>query len=246
VTPTSSATAPRNPLLRIGVAAAALAVLWLAVDHYRDWRDRFRQLTELAVDAGAAARRPGLVEGMRRDAGPTRAALRLARALLADELDQRWILDLPPEEQEAERARGLERLDLAHRLGVESLAERPGSWEALLVLGGAEYLRLSRRHDPRLMREKEIWLEPLQRAHARAPVQPEPLRLLAATDLGNWSVLSAEERAAATERLRQAFRDPTTFDLLAPAWLRVAPFGHRPVHLARRAARRAGERTSSL
>jgi hypothetical protein len=54
-------------------------------------------------------------------------------------------------------------------------------------------------------------------------VQPEPLRLLAATDLGNWSVLSAEERAAATERLRQAFRDPTTFDLLAPAWLRVAP-----------------------
>jgi hypothetical protein len=223
VTQPSSAIAPRNRLLRLGIAAATLLVLWLAVQHYRTWRQRFHQLTELAESVGVAGRRPGLIEGMRRDAGPTRAALRLARALLADELDQRWILDLPPEEQPEERRRGLERLDLAYRLGVESLAERPGSWEARLVLGGAEYLRRSRRHDPRLMQDKAQWLEPLREAHRLAPVQPEPLRLLAATDLGNWSVLSADERTEAIARLKLAFEDPTTFDLLSAAWLRVAP-----------------------
>jgi len=223
VTHSSSAVAPRNRYLRLGISAATLVVLWLAVELYLDWHRRFRELTEIAESTGAASRRPGLVEGMRRDAGPTRAALRLARALLADELDSRWVLDLPAAAQAAERARGLERLDVAHRLGVESLAERPRSWEALLVIGGSEYLRRSRRHDPRLMRDKGVWLEPLRLAHEQAPVQPEPLRFLVATDLGNWSVLTAEERSAAIERLRLAFRDSTTFELLAPAWLRAAP-----------------------
>jgi hypothetical protein len=212
-----------SALIRLLLGALAVVVVWQAIDTYRQWRTRFDELVAIAESTGVAHRRPSLVASMRRDAGPTRATLRLARALLADELDQRWIQDLPAAERAAETERGLERLDIAYRLGIEGLAERPESWEALLVIGGAEYLRMARRRDPRLLQDRELWLAPLEQAHRLAPVQPEPLRFLAATDLGNWSVLSAEERTAATERLGRAFADPTTFDLLSPAWLRVAP-----------------------
>lgn len=214
----------RNPfVVRLALTTLAVAVLWMSFNGYLHWRDRFEALVEIAQTHGVTDRRPALVEGMRRDAGPTRAALRLARALLADELDQRWILDLPADSQESERERGVERLDIAYELGVESLTERPGSWEALLVIGGAEYLRLARRRDQRLLLDRDLWLAPLEEAHRLAPLQPEPLRFLAAADLGNWSVLSDEEKERSIVRLESAFRDPTTFDLLSSAWLRVAP-----------------------
>lgn len=210
-------------LHRLLFAALGLLVLWHSIGGYLRWKARFAELTEIAETHGVADRRPDVVPGMRRDAGPTRAAIRLARAILADELDSRWIGELPPDEQAEERRRGLERLDIAYRLGVESLAERPGSWEALLVIGGAEYLRLARGQSQRLLIDQALWREPLEEAHRLAPLQPEPLRFLAAADLGNWSVLSADERQAASERLAVAFTDATTFDLLSTAWLRVAP-----------------------
>lgn len=213
----------RPGLHRLVLAALACTVLWLSFGNYRDWRRQLERFTALAETHGVADRRPGLIDGMRRDAGATRASLRLARAILADELDQRWIQELPAAVQAAERTSGLERLDVAHSLGLESLSHRPGSWEALLVIGGAEYLRLARRGDQRLLAEKTLWLAPLEEAHRLAPLQPEPLRMLAAADLGNWSVLSDDQKQHSIGRLEKAFRDPATFDLLSAAWLRVAP-----------------------
>lgn len=213
----------QTPFLRAVLVGLALFVAAHTILGYRAWRQSLAHLTETARALGMTERLPGLELGMRRDANSQKAALRLARALLAGELDQRWILDLPEEVQAEERRRGLERLDVAYDLGVESLAARPGSWEALFVIGGAEYLRLSRRREGSLRSHRERWLAPLEEAHRLAPLQPEPLRFLAAADLGNWSVLPAAEKERAISRLRTAFQNPTTFDLLSAAWLRVAP-----------------------
>ncbi len=209
--------------LRLTLAGVALLVAAHAVHSYRSWRTGLDELAATATRLGLAERRPGLLRGMERDAENDRAALRLARAILAEELDQSRLLELPEPERADERRRGLERLDIAHELGLAGLRGRPSSWEAHLVVGGSNYLRFSRRRDPRLAQEKELWLGHLEEARRLAPTQPEPLRFLAATRLGSWSVLSPEERAEAITVLEQAFRDPTSFSLLAAGWLRVAP-----------------------
>ena len=91
-----------------------------------------------------------------------------------------------------------------------------------MVVGASNYLRFTRRRDPRLG-ATETWQERLQRAHDLAPTQPEPLRWLAATYLGNWSVLDGQQREEAVRVLELAFEDAGSFDLFASSWLRVAP-----------------------
>ncbi len=211
-----------SPVLALVLSAVALAAGGYTVAAHLHWRSELGRLETLARETGILDRRPDLLAQLEHEADPTRAALRLARALLADELDQTWIESLPETDRDAERVRGLARLDAAFELGEAVLAERPASWEALMVVGGSNYLRFSRRRDPSL-RQDELWLGPLQAAHELAPTQNEPLRLLAATYLGRWSVLSTEERAQASEILKEAFVDPVSFDLLATSWLRVAP-----------------------
>jgi tetratricopeptide (TPR) repeat protein len=209
--------------LRLTLAGAALLVAAYAIHSYRSWRAGLDELTATAETLGLVERRPGLLRGMERDADNDRAALRLARAILAEELDQSRLLELSEAERAEERRRGLERLDIAHELGLAGLRGRTSSWEAHLVVGGSNYLRFSRRRDPRLAQERELWLGHLEEARRLAPSQPEPLRFLAATRLGSWSVLSAQERAEAVTVLEAAFRDPASFDLLGASWLRVAP-----------------------
>jgi len=195
----------------------------MSIDSYRGWRTHFAELTAIAEETGIAERRPALLTSMRRAANPSGATLRLARALLADELDRRWIMDLPEEARQAQLDQGVDRLDIAYDLATSTLDERPSSWEALLVIGGSEYLRMSRRRNHRVEQDRELWQTPLEASHRLAPTQPEPLRLLAATDLGRWSFLGPEEREQSIARLRLAFEDATTFGLLLPVWMRVAP-----------------------
>ncbi len=204
----------------LAVAAAASTVFTFA--HHARWRAELERLTGLAQAAGVPDRRPGLLADLARTADRDAGALLLARALLADELDRRWVAELEEQERRRERERGLERLDVAHDLGAAVLARRPGSWEAHMVVGASNYLRFTRRRDPRLG-AAETWQELLQRAHDLAPTQPEPLRWLAATYLGNWSVLDRQQREEAVRILELAFEDAGSFDLFASSWLRVAP-----------------------
>lgn len=203
-------------------AAVALAAA-LAVADYRAWEGEQRRLAELAQETGALEHFPGLVRAQRREFHVAFARLGLARALLALELDRRWLADLPEAAREAEVERGFARLAVARNLALATLARQPGAWQAAYVLGGSNYLALSRRGDPAVRANPALWEDLLLRARDLAPEQPEPTRLLAAAYLGNWSRMGADERTAATAVVAEALRNPSSFDLLMPAWLRVAP-----------------------
>ena len=210
-------------MLRLAIVGLALVVAGGAIYSYLNWRHDLETLVTVARETGLAERMPGLIAGMRHDADSDRAALRLARAILAEQLDQSWLQELTPDARAAARQRGLEQLDLAYELGAKSLVSRPTAWEAHLVLGGSDYLRLSRRRDPRLATDRDGWFGHLESAHRLAPTQPEPLRFLAATYLGDWSILAEGERTEAIVVIADAFEDPRSLDLLAASWLRVAP-----------------------
>jgi hypothetical protein len=207
------------------VAATAVVVLaaLAAVADYRAWEGEQRWLAALARETGALDRFPELLSALRREPHAAFARLGLARALLALELDRRWLADLPEVEREREVERGFARLAVARELALRTLAAQPGAWQAAYVVGGANYLTLSRRGDPALRSNPALWEGLLLRSRELAPEHPEPTRFLAAAYLGNWSGMSAAARTAATSILAEALRNPTTFDLLIPSWLRVAP-----------------------
>ncbi len=206
------------------VATAAIALLALAaLADYRAWESEQRRLAALARETGAVDRFPELLGALRREPHAAFARLGLARALLALELDRRWLADLPEAEREREVERGFGRLEVARELALRTLAVQPGAWQAAYVVGGANYLTLSRRGDPALRSNPALWEGLLLRSRELAPEHPEPTRFLAAAYLGNWSRMSAAERTAATAILAEALRNPTSFDLLIPSWLRVAP-----------------------
>ncbi len=201
------------------LAVIALAALW---DH-RAWESEQRHLEALARESGALDRFPELARALRREPHAAFARLGLARALLALELDRRWLAELPEAERLREVERGFGRLETARKLAAATLAAQPGAWQAAYVVGGSNYLALSRRHDPAVRSNPTLWEGLLSRARELAPEHPEPTRFLAAAYLGNWSRMSAAERGTATAVVAAALRDPTSFDLLIDSWLRVAP-----------------------
>lgn len=205
------------------MTALLLAAAWLSVSELTRWRRTQDELAALAAETGLLEQRPDLPRELRRYVHPGQAELRLGLALLAQELDGRWLQSLPPDERAAQQRLGLARLDAAADLATRALAGQPGSWDACMVLGGSNFLALSRRNDPRLRSRPELSEGLLLRARQLAPGRPEPARLLAAFYLGNWSRLAAPERAQAMAIIAVALENPTSFGLLVQHWLRVAP-----------------------
>lgn len=213
----------RRLLQRLLVTALLAGCAWASWAEYSEWTEVQDELLDRASDLGILDRQPGLERDLRRQVHVDEARLLLGRILLAQELDRRWLADLTPEQREAQQTLGLRRLDTAAALAGEVLASRPGSWQACMVLGGSNYLALSRRNDPRLRARPQSSEGLLLRARQLAPASPEPARLLAAFYLGNWSRLGKGERVQAMGILAAAMQNSTSFDLLIEPWLRVAP-----------------------
>ncbi len=208
---------------RIAACAAALALAALAIADYRSWRGERDALLALLEEAGTASRQPEVAADVRREPASPRAAVRAARGLLADEIDLRFRTDLAPEERQRARAASPRRLESASRLAAAVLGDQPASWQGAMVLGGAAFLDLSRRRDPRLATESALWERPLGRARELAPGQPEPTRLLAAAYLNLWSRLDGERRRQVEPIVVRALAHPDGFPLLIEPWLRAAP-----------------------
>jgi hypothetical protein len=208
---------------RIMVISAATLLIALSFAEYQAWREAvdqaLRTLTEMELSTGS----PRLRDDLASERDPVRTRLRLARALLADELDVARLARTPLDARESVRARGVKRLQAVEDLAVEALSRRPSSWQAAMLLGGARHLRLLRGRDARLATEENSWRVPLDLARRLAPSHAEPTRLLAAVELGNWSRMSHDRRQGTVDLLETAFEDNTSFELLIERWLVVAP-----------------------
>lgn len=207
-----------KPLLRLAIGGLCIALALAAAAQYASWRETRSELEAILDATGILDSHPSLAADIRRAPGFARSRLRVARALLARELDRRF----GGEEVIAGDAQPPP-LATARELARVSLERQPASWQAALVLGGATYLEVGRRRDSARSPDTESWTAPLQLARRLAPGQPEPARLLAAASLGEWSRLDEDERQAAAEVVAAALRDPRSFDLLVAYWLRVAP-----------------------
>lgn len=207
---------------RILAGLAALVLAAISVYSYGFWSRSRSRLTALLLEVGTGVREPGVLADVRREPDPLRARLLVARALLADELDRRWLADLEGTERESAEALSLRKLELADSLAREVLAERPASWQSRMILAGSTYLRMSRLGDPNRWRERSQWEQPLRDAMAMATSQVEPRRILAAAYLNDWSLMTESERKSARDVLRVAFRDRATLEQLMPTWLRRA------------------------
>ena len=203
-----------------GVVAVVLAAA--SVYSYLSWERSRDHLLDLLTEFGTGTRAPGVVSDVRREPDPVRARLLVARALLADELDRRWLADLVGDEREAAEAVSLRKLETADSMARGVLAARPASWQARMILAGSTYLKMSRLGDPGRWRERWRWERPLRDAMAMATNQVEPRRILAAAYLNDWSLMTGSERQSARDVLRVAFRDRVTLEQLLPAWLRRA------------------------
>jgi hypothetical protein len=181
-----------------------------------------RELDALLLSTGLARRQPDLVEETRREPDPVRARLLVARALVAEAVDQSSFNTLPLREAVEEAAKVGERLQLAETIAASALVARPAAWQGFMLVGAARYLAWSRSGDPRLLKERSSWEQPLQEAIRRAPEEEEPLELLALTRLELWPILSATERFQAREVLRRAFASETAYRRLIRVWFAVA------------------------
>jgi hypothetical protein len=204
-----------------GVLAVALAIV--SIQCFVSWSRSREQLLGLLDEFGTGARAPGVATDVRREPDAMQARLLVARALLADELDRRWLADLKGTELESAKALSIRKLELAESEAREILAAQPASWQARMILAGSTYLKMSRSGDPRRWQKRSQWETPLRDAMAMATSQVEPRRILAAAYLNDWSLMTASERESTRDVLRVAFRDRTTLEQLLPTWLRRAP-----------------------
>lgn len=207
---------------RATLAMAAVALAALALADYRSWRAAQRELAATLADSGLALRRPEIASSLRWETSAADARLAVARALLAGELEPGWIRALPEAQREAAALRGTARLELARTLAGEALTDLPASWAAAMVLGGSAYLPRERARDYTRFESSTDWEPALLAAHALAPAEADPVRLLAGVYLAGWAQLDGPRRDAATAILRQAFADPDFFRRLAGPWLAAA------------------------
>jgi hypothetical protein len=208
--------------VRLGLAAGALALAVLVVADFAAERGR-RRRTLARLASGPAAALPLTVQPqVAGEPDPVRAELRLARALVAVELDpvERVRIATGDEATDAESRR--HRLELAAELARDALAERPAAWQAPMLLGAATYLAWSEARDPRLFTQAAAWDRPLTLARSLAPGNDEPDRFVVTAYLELWAALSPEKRKTARRLLESAFRDELTFARLVGHWLTVA------------------------
>ncbi|MFZ5786829.1 MAG: hypothetical protein ACOY3Y_10340, partial [Acidobacteriota bacterium] len=208
--------------VRAVLAAAALALVAVSVLALLDRRAADRGLERLLAQTGIERRQPNVALTARNDPDPWRARLTVARALLAEAFDPEPFGRLPLREGVEEASRAGERLEAARDIALRAWRERPAAWQAPMIAGGATYRLWSMRGDPRVVRERRSWEDPIRAAARLAPGEEEPPRLLAWARLEIWPALEAAERRETREWLRVAFDDARTFELLAPLWLAVA------------------------
>ena len=206
-----------------------LALAALGALQYRADSQLRSEVLDLAREQGFEESRPYVLERLRREADPVQARLRLARAILAQELDPRTRArrradggaptDGPGEADVPESSR---RLALAGALGEEAERQLRQSWEAPMIQGATTYLQWSLTRDPRLFRESEAWEEPLLTSLERAPHHPEPTRFLAAAYLELWPTLAPAKRQQAVPVVASALAQRANIGLLLDLWLERA------------------------
>jgi hypothetical protein len=204
---------------------AALLAIALGAAAVLQWRAERGLRADVAGDwetSGAAALRPTAADRARRDPDAVAARSALARLLFAGSLHPASLAGLPPREAEDEARRIERRLALAQQLAAATLAVRPTSWEAALVLGGSRLQAALRAGGDELYARPESWREPLRHARRLAPGAAEPGRLLVSGTLASWHALSEAERAEGRRLLAHELRDPVSLRQLLPAWAVVA------------------------
>lgn len=208
----------RNALVSWSLAALSLLLaVGATLDHLETRSERRTELDRLGAD-NLRWLPEELIEDLRRERDPSRQRLRLARGLVAAEMDPVFLTEV----QAAEGTGGsLERLALARALSAAALAERPTAWEAPMLLGAATYLARSRVRDPELFTAYRDWEAPLELAVSLSPGRTEAGRFLAIAYLELWPAVSEEKRKRARELIGEAFRDPGIFRRLAGIWLSV-------------------------
>jgi hypothetical protein len=205
-------------LFRLGLTAIGLALILLAGVRYG--RLRAEQRTQSARLEGIGfPLDPRMWRELAREPEPEGVRLRAARAVLAGEMARAGALDPASPEERQELLAGSRRLAEAARQAGEVLAERPGFWEAAMVLGAATYLSRSLARDSTLFTSAADWEAPLQAARRMAPAKREPTRFLTAAYLEIWPALSEPKRELTRELVAEMFRDPEDLRLLLVPWL---------------------------
>jgi hypothetical protein len=204
------------------LVAAAIALTGVSLIALVARRAADRDLDRLLAETGIERRQPSVALAARNDPDSRRARLAVARALLAEAFDPEPFGRLPQREGIEEASRAAERLEVARDLALRAWRERPAAWQAPMIAGGATYRLWSMRGDPRVVRERRSWEDPIRAAARLAPGEEEPPRLLAWARLEVWPALGEAERRETRDWLRVAFGDARTFELLAPLWLAVA------------------------
>ena len=214
MTDSPDARGPRQAALPRVLALVAIALLAiLAFKRLGRWEEMQRDLRATAVAAGLSGETLTRTESaMRREADPANARLALAGALLDRELLNR----------DPTSPASFERLRTARDLARWALAGQPSNYEAAMIVGATTSLERSRARDTRLFSLATQWERPLNVAMALAPGAEAPRRLLAAAYLEGWAVLSPAKKTVAEGLLREAFRDPSTFERLYAAWVEIA------------------------
>ena len=168
----------------------AVALAGASVAQYSHWKSDHALALLLLRETGLAERLPDVAKRVERERDPQWAKLAIARALLAEHFDQRWLQNLEPQERQQEIAKMGKRLELARELAAEALSTRPATWQATMILGGASLFESARSGTPGVIADREAWEKPLRASLGLAPGEEEPRRLLAGAYLGIWPTLS--------------------------------------------------------
>jgi hypothetical protein len=217
--PAPAVPAPAPPVarkfcaLRTGAAVAALALALVPL-----FREHQRTARQEQMEAWLRRDDVPVPPEMAREPDSGRIELRAARAALDAELEasRRGALDAEA------RRQGARHMTEAAGWAGAVLRDRPGAWDAALVLGAATYLAWAEGRDPRLFTAAPSWEAPLTAALRLAPQRPEPARFLAGAYMEVWQALSPAKRERARQLLATAFADPPTLAALAGSWLAIA------------------------
>ncbi len=194
----------------------------ISVSQYGHWKSERQNALQTLIDTGLVDRAPDVASDVRRARDFHWSSLFIARALLAEHFDRRWLEKLPPREKELEESKMGERLELARSLAGDVFRTRPASWQSAMVLGGARLHESAHSGLDGLLDARQTWEGALRGAMDLAPGEQEPSRLLGLGYLAIWPSLSDREKEDSREILSLAFEDEISFQVLAEAWLEVA------------------------
>ncbi len=173
-----------SPIQRAVSAFLALTLASVALVHYGRLKSEHGRVLLMLRETGLADRQPQVAKRVQRVRDIQWAKLAVARALLAEAYDQRWLQNLEPSQRQQEIAKLGERLELARDLATEVLSTRPATWQAAMILGGASLYESVGSGTPGVITAREPWEKPLRAALGLAPGEEEPRSLLAGAYLG--------------------------------------------------------------